>query len=337
MRRQTLSSLALAVAAVCAGLSVAVLAGSRGAAEGARAFASGPMAWAYPAARTEAAAAGFFRHKDRYSPPGSSLSLTEAQLDDPWAAVDWRPDSHPPAPAIVLHGRKPQAMACGLCHMVDGQGGHGAPSLAGLPADYVTAQVAAFASGARRSTFRLRDSESMSDVARALRPDEAAAAADYYARLPYRPWIRVAQAARVPLTAPSYWGWTEAVEGPRRAPIGTRIVEVAEDRQRSGMADPDSGFVAYVPPGAVARGRALAARGAGGSAPCASCHGAELKGMGPAPPLAGRSPTYLARQLWDLRSGARADPGAAPMQPIAKALSPAQMIDLAAYLASLKP
>ena len=337
MRRCTLSGLALAVAAVSVGLTAAVLAAGPGAAEGERAFASGPMAWAYPAARTEQAAAGFFRHQDHYSVAGSSLSLTESQLDDPWAAVDWRPGSHPPAPSIVLRGRKPDAMACGLCHMVGGQGGHGAPSLAGLPADYVTAQVAAFATGARRSTFRLRDAEAMGAVARALRPDEVTAAAGYFARLRYRPWIRVTEAARVPLTAPAYWGWTEAVAGPGRAPIGTRIVEVAEDRQKSGMFDPDSGFVAYVPPGAVARGRALAARGADGSGPCATCHGAGLTGMGAAPPLAGRSPTYLARQLWDLRSGARADPGAAPMQPIARALSPAQMVDVTAYLASLKP
>ena len=305
--------------------------------EHARPLAKGPMSWAYPAARSEQAAAGFFKHQARYTLPGSRLKLTEAQLDDSWAAVDWAPGEHPPAPAVVLHGRRPDVMACGLCHMVGGQGGHGVPGLAGLRRDYIIAQVAAFASGARRSSYLLRDSVNMSDIGRAVHPGEAAAAANYYVRLPYRPWIRVVETSTVPATAPSYWGWTEVAPGPRREPIGVRIVEVAEDRQRSGMADPRSGFIAYAPPGSVARGRALVVRGVGGQPPCAACHGADLKGSGTAPPLAGRSPTYLARQLWDMRTGARHNRSAAPMAPVASALDPAKIVDVVAYLASLKP
>jgi cytochrome c553 len=295
------------------------------------------MAWAYPAAKSEQADAGFFKHQGSYTLPGSRLKLTEAQLDDSWAAVDWLPSEHPPAPPVVLHGRQPDTYACGLCHMVNGQGGHGVPSLAGLPRDYIAAQVAAFASGQRASSFFLRDAANMTTVARAARPAEIAAAADYYARLPYRPWIRVVEAAKVPATAPSYWGWTEALPGPRRDPIGVRIVEVAEDRQRAGMSDPHSGFIAYVPPGSVARGRALAERGVGGQPPCAACHGPHLTGSSIAPPLAGRSPTYLARQLWDIRTGARRGAGAAPMRPVARVLDAEGIVDITAYLASLRP
>ncbi|HZZ90695.1 MAG TPA: hypothetical protein VFE13_20395 [Caulobacteraceae bacterium] len=122
-----------------------------------------------------------------------------------------------------------------------------------------------------------------------------------------------------------------------REPIGLRIVEAAEDRQRAGMADPHSGFVAFVPAGSVARGRALAQHGADGQAPFASCHGADLRGSAAAPPLAGRSPTYLARQLWDFRTGARRDAGAAAMQQVAARLAPASIVDLTAHLASLRP
>ena len=39
---------------------------------------------------------------------------------------------------------------------------------------------------------------------------------------------------------------------------------------------------------------------------CATCHGQGLKGLGNVPPLAGRSPTYTVRQLYDFQSGARA-------------------------------
>ncbi len=300
-------------------------------------LATGPMAWAYPAAASEKAADGFFRHQASYTLPGSRLKLSEAQLDDPWAAVDWRPAEHPPAPGVVLHGRKPDVMACGLCHMTNGQGGHGVPALAGLRRDYITAQVASFASGQRGASYLLRDAVNMQDVSRAAHAREVAAAAAYYAGLAYRPWIRVAEVRTVPVTAPSYWGWTEIRSGPAREPIGTRIVEVAEDRQRNGMSDPHSGFAAYVPPGSIARGRALAAKGVGAQPPCAACHGAGLKGSDTAPPLAGRSPTYLARQLWDLRTGARHTPAAAPMRPIAAALDPGGIVDVTAYLASLKP
>jgi cytochrome c553 len=38
---------------------------------------------------------------------------------------------------------------------------------------------------------------------------------------------------------------------------------------------------------------------------CVTCHGADLKGLGPVPPLAGRSPSYTVRQLWDLQRGNR--------------------------------
>jgi len=311
-----------------------VLTGAAMAALAASLPASGPMGWAYPAARSERAAA----HPDRtYTIRGSRVHLTDAQIDDPWAAVDWLPNEHPPAPSVVLHGRKPEMYACGLCHMVDGQGGRGVPGLAGLSRNYIVAQVAAFASGQRSSSYLLRDALNMATVARAARAGEVAAAAEYYSRLSYRPWIRVVETKMVPATAPSYWGWSDAIEGSRAEPIGLRIVEVAEDNRLATLADPRSGFAAYAPAGAVVRGRAITVAGVGGQPPCAVCHGAGMKGTNIAPSLAGRSPTYLARQLWDMHTGARRSPSAAPMQPIAKALDAARIIDIAAYLASLHP
>jgi cytochrome c553 len=294
------------------------------------------MGWAYPAAPSERAVAAV-PGGTIYTIPGSRLRLSEAQIDDPWAAVDWLPNGHPPAPAILLSGRKPDVYACGLCHMVDGQGGRGVPSLAGLSRNYIITQLAAFASGQRRSSYFLRDALNMATVARAARAPEIAAAADYYWRLSYLPWIRVIETAQVPATAPSYWGWTDVLPGSRREAIGRRIVEVAEDNQRARLSDPHSGFVAYAPLGAIARGRALVAAGVASQPPCVTCHGVEMKGTNIAPPLAGRSPTYLARQLWDMHSGARHNPTAAPMQPIAKALDAAKIIDIVAYLASLHP
>ena len=71
---------------------------------------------------------------------------------------------------------------------------------------------------------------------------------------------------------------------------------------------------------------------------CTICHGADLKGLAPAPPIAGRSPTYLARALYDFKAGARNGPGGAQlMKPVAAGLDLDDMVALAAYIGSLAP
>jgi cytochrome c553 len=108
------------------------------------------------------------------------------------------------------------------------------------------------------------------------------------------------------------------------------------DPERFELRDPHTRFVAYVPPGALAAGMRLAASGGPAGLPCATCHGDGLRG-GIAPPLAGRSPTTLMRQLAAFKAGARANAEAAPMRAITASLDDRQMIALAAYAATLKP
>ena len=73
------------------------------------------------------------------------------------------------------------------------------------------------------------------------------------------------------------------------------------------------------------------------SASCGICHGTDLKGLGPIPGIAGRSPSYLVRQLYDFQTGARAGEWSGLMLPIVQKLSLDDMIALAAYAASLSP
>jgi len=95
-------------------------------------------------------------------------------------------------------------------------------------------------------------------------------------------------------------------------------------------------YTAFVSPGSVKRGRRIAMTGQdAGAQACSSCHGAHLQGVGLIPPLAGRSPTYLMRQLVAFQSGDRAGAAAAPMLPVAAKLSLADMIAVAAYAGSL--
>ena len=123
----------------------------------------------------------------------------------------------------------------------------------------------------------------------------------------------------------------------KREPIGDRIIETSTDVARTELRDTRFGFVAYVPPGSIARGAAIASRGTGAAQACESCHGADLRGVGDIPPLAGRSPTYMVRQLILFRTGQRRNPEAAPMRQEASRLTLRDMIAVAAYAASRRP
>ena len=86
-------------------------------------------------------------------------------------------------------------------------------------------------------------------------------------------------------------------------PIGQRIIETPEDVYRFERRDSRSWFVAYVPVGSIKKGEALAKTGGGGkTVQCGVCHGADLRGLGPVPRIAGRSPSYIVRQLIVARS-----------------------------------
>jgi cytochrome c553 len=165
---------------------------------------------------------------------------------------------------------------------------------------------------------------------------EARIAARYFAGLRPRPWIRVVESGEVPHMRVA--GWMMVPDGSTREPIGERIIEMPVDPERTELRDDASGFVAWVPPGSLRRGAQLAQTGGGGTTiPCASCHGPGLKGQGDVPPLAGRSPSYVVRQLYDIRHGQRSGPTVAPMQPVVAQLGLRDMVALAAYTASLPP
>jgi cytochrome c553 len=55
------------------------------------------------------------------------------------------------------------------------------------------------------------------------------------------------------------------------------------------------------------------------------------------PPIAGRSPSYLLRQLLGFAAGSRSTPEAAPMRAVAAALGLADKIAAVAYAGSLPP
>ncbi|MES2176381.1 MAG: c-type cytochrome [Gemmatimonadota bacterium] len=269
--------------------------------------------------------------------PGSARSFTMAQVKDRYAPPDWFPSAHRPMPAIVAAGRKPAVWACGYCHLPDGQGRAENATLAGLPAAYMMQQVADFRTRSRRGLVdsyaptanMLRAADSVTDA-------EVAEAAKYFSRIRMKPRFTVVERAEVPRTM-QIGGLYAAHPAGGTEPIGQRIVELTESAERHELRDPNTKFTAYVPPGSIARGKVLATKKTTPATACSTCHGPDLRGAGIVPPIAGRSASYLFRQLLAFKTGARATPASAPMQHVVSSLSVEDMIAVAAYAASRRP
>jgi cytochrome c553 len=263
------------------------------------------------------------------SPPGSVKSYTRAQIDDLSNPPDWYPDMHPPMPPVVAHGTK--TFACGSCHLPIGTGHDESAYLAAFPVPYFVQQMADFKSGARKG-FGV-----MPTIAQALSDDEVQSAAAYFASLQARPWVRVVETDTVPKTYVAAGNIRLKLPDGGTEPIGSRIVELPEDEDAALNRNPQSGFVAYVPKGSIAKGAALVSSGGGKTIQCTVCHGETLKGLGDAPPIAGHHANYIVRQLYFFQDGSRSGPSAALMEGVVQNLGVDDMVAIAAYLASREP
>jgi cytochrome c553 len=322
------------VAMVAMTLSSAALAQAPDSASSSLSAASFP-AWAYPWAPDFKAAPddGVPRHV-----PDSTASFTITQERDLFFVPDWHPEDHPPMPDIVAHGRRPEVRACGSCHRAEGTGGPENASLAGLPAAYIVQQIQDYKSGARKFAGPQRSpSMLMTAIAKAVTDEEAQAAAAYFSSLKPKANIKVVETDTVPLTVIARVFYMVSNDAGSE-PIGQRIVEVPVDVEQFEHRDTRSQFVAYVPTGSIAKGEALAKTGGSGiTTPCATCHGPDLRGVDAVPGIAGRSPSYLVRQIYDFQQHARAGSAGELMAPVVEKLSHDDMISLAAYVSSLKP
>ena len=269
---------------------------------------------------------------------GSTAAVSWKQARDLFHAPDWHPEDHGPMPDVVASGRKPDVRACGSCHRAEGTGGPENAGIAGLSVDYFKQQIADFKSGARKFSGPQRSSVLlMTAAAKAMTDAEVQAAAEYYAALKPKRIVKVVESDSVPKTYIARLFFVKLPAGGSE-PLGRRIVEMPDDVEQFELRDTRSQFTAYVPVGSIAKGEALAKTGgAGRTVQCGVCHGPALKGIGPIPGIAGRSPTYLVRQLYDFQQGVRAGTSAALMKPTVEKLSIDDMISLAAYAASLEP
>jgi len=210
-------------------------------------------------------------------------------------------------------------------------------------------QIQDFRSGKRHSADpRKPNTNTMIDLAKALTDDELKAAAEYFGSMKWTtPWIRVVEADVVPKTRIA-GNLFLPLQPPVTESIGPRLIEMPEnEEQAETYRNPHSGFVAYVPMGSLAKGKDLVTTGgarminnefvAGKTTACVTCHGVDLMGVTDVPPIAGRSPSYIARQLWDMQQGTRNGDAAKLMKVVIANLTPDDILAIAAYVASRPP
>jgi cytochrome c553 len=177
----------------------------------------------------------------------------------------------------------------------------------------------------------------MVTIAKGMTDQEIVQAAEYFGAMKWSPWIRVVETNTVRKTRIA-GGVHFPLEGEATEPIGTRIIESPENVEHSELRDPRSGWIAYAPVGSLKKGEALVMAGGGGrTVACTVCHGADLRGMGPVPGLAGRSPSYMARQMFDMQQGARKGQWTELMKPVVEKLTADDFVSISAYLASRMP
>jgi len=315
--------------------------------------ADAPPPWAYgftapPPPNTPQAGPNPAQPQDnvvQHALPGSKHTFTRAQIANRFGPADWFPEDHPEMSAIVARGREAANIyACSLCHYPNGKGRPENANITGLSYDYFVQQMIDFRNGARKTSDpRKANTGLMTHFAKSMTDDEIKSAARYFTSIAATPWIKVVESATVPKTRPQ-GGMFLTLEGEQAGtePIGDRIIETpvnAHDTEL--LRNPRSSFTAYVPPGSLKKGEALVTTGVTGSGgkvtACTACHGPDLRGLGPVPTLAGRSPSYLARQLYDMQHGNRNGAWTALMAPVLAGMSADDVLTASAYLASLQP
>src|SRR5215469_1679733 len=265
--------------------------------------------------------------------PGSSKAYTEKQIDDLTNPPDWFPDEHGSLPKIVQGGRGSTALACGSCHLMSGHGHPESADLAGLPVEYIVRQMKDFKDGTRIDPAR------MNAIAKVTSEEDSRQAAEWFAARKPAVWVTVMESDTVPKSYVSTKGRMRLpLPDGGSEPLGKRIIELPQDPARATSRDPHSGFIAYVPPGSIAKGASLAKTGGSGKTiACTICHGDDLKGLGDVPRIAGLHPIYIVRQFCAFQGSDYSGTSAALMKKVVSKLTEDDMIALAAYAASLAP
>ena len=273
------------------------------------------LSWAYPVEPPPGANADA-------PPPGKPVN--QALIATTYTGLPRMPD-------VVARGKP---LPCMQCHLAKGGAHPESAAISGLTANYIIEQVHAFRDGDRFDTRTHR----MVAVAKTISENALQEAAQYYAAIgPDRQkWIKTVVSNEVP-KGPSPFGgggFRYHAPGGGMEPLAPgMVVEMAENDDLVRARDQiDGGFVEYVRQDDMALGEKVAADGK-----CGTCHGADYKGVGDVPRLAGQHPLYMIRQLKNMQTGDRKDKNVVRMKTVVDKLSDGDIVAVAAYLASRTP
>jgi cytochrome c553 len=277
---------------------------------------------------------------------GSSATFSRQEIRHAQDVIDWFPEDYPPMADIIKYG--PEALrggepdwACGSCHLPNGKGRPSNAPVAGLPAAYMVQQLRDMRNGLRYSADpRKPNTPNMIRMALAMTEEEMLESAEFWAAVPWTRRMYVMEADLIPemyLNPQNNMFFTVGTEPTE--PLAGRIIETPIDTyQADYLRNPRMGFNVYVPVGSFAKGEELVTTGgAGKTIQCAICHGPDLMGLGLIPGIAGRPPSYMMRQLYDMKQGTRNGVSAQLMMPTVANLTLDDMTNIVAYLASIIP
>lgn len=272
--------------------------------------------------------------------PGGAGAWTVTEVANDYGPVDWYPDEHPKMPEIVAHGDQKRGIrACSLCHFPNGSGKPENAPVSGQPVQYFMNQMADFKNGLRHTTDKNKaNAWEMPLMAAAMTTEEWKQAAEYFAAIKYPRKNKVVEATSIPKVVPNANGLFLKT-GNETIPLGNRLIETPDDPEDAQiLRNPRSAFTAYVPPGTLKKGEMLATTGGDGKTiRCDLCHGAGLRGLDPVPALAGRQASYIARQMYDMQTGARHGTWSPLMKDVVAKLTEEDLMALSAYVTSLEP
>ena len=295
------------------------------------------LSWAYPVAPQGLPQPD---PNQKFQAPGTTtgMQLTMREINNQFGPPDWFPNEHPAMPAMVKNGRAPHVRACMLCHLPTGNGHPESASVGGLSADYIVEQFHEFRDGNRMNNR----APVMIEMAKDITESELKEAADYFASIPRdkQKWVKVIESKTAPANHVGPGGMRFLNEGSTETvPIPANMIyEVAENGEGAELRDQHAGFLAFVPEGSIKKGEELAKTGGNGkTVQCAICHGADYRGIGNVPRLAGRAPYYMVRQLADMRSGARKGKAMQLMVQVVANLSDEDIVNLVSYMSSREP
>jgi cytochrome c553 len=287
--------------------------------------------WAFPRGNPTAAAEPAPGDAGPVTVPGSKVSFTKAQLTQAGAFYDWYPEDHPVAPEVVAHGRVgSEVRPCGICHTPVGVGHPESANLTGLSKEYMMEQLRLFRTGERKGGV-------MNLIAKDLTDTDAMAAVSYFSAIKPQRWPKIVETETTPKSYFLRGGMRLRAPGAEMEPIGNRIIEIPDDNTRTALRDSRSNFTAYVPKGSIDKGKQLVTTGGGKTTPCSVCHGENLKGLGYVPQIAGRSPVFIAHQIYVMRDGDRKGSMVELMKPVIAKLNDDDILNISAYVASLEP